>query len=134
MKCAYVVLLSAAILFVAVGCGGTAPETTTQVQPSPVVSPISTPVTTQDEFAATRKSFSANCAVCHGETGEGGTVKIEDKTLKVPNLGGDHARHHSDEELIDQITNGGDSMPPFKGKLTSEQINDLVRFIRHEFQ
>lgn len=129
MKRTFMLLLCTGLFFVASGCETTPPETTTQVAPSPAVSP-----TTQDEFAAARKIFSENCAVCHGETGEGGTVKIENKTLKVPNLGGEHAREHSDEELADQITNGGDSMPPFKGKLPPDQINDLARFIRHEFQ
>src|SRR5437868_1129027 len=42
---------------------------------------------TPDQFAAARTTFEKNCKLCHGATGEGGPVKLEDGTkLKVPNL------------------------------------------------
>ncbi|MFN2480848.1 MAG: cytochrome c, partial [Pyrinomonadaceae bacterium] len=41
---------------------------------------------------------------------------------------------HSDAEYAKQITEGGEGMPKFKDRLTPEQINGLVRFIRSEFQ
>lgn len=90
---------------------------------------------TPDEFAAPRANFVKNCKVCHGEEGRGGPVKLEDGTkLKVPSLREGHALHHPDSDFVKQITKGGDGMPAFKNKLTPEEINDLVRFIRHEFQ
>ena len=39
-----------------------------------------------------------------------------------------------DAEFAKQIANGGDGMPAFKDGSTSEQINDLVRFIRRDIQ
>src|SRR5437016_11779773 len=43
---------------------------------------------TPDEFAATRAVFDKNCKGCHGETGNGGPVKLPDGTKwKVPGLG-----------------------------------------------
>ncbi len=90
---------------------------------------------TPDEFAAARANFKKNCELCHGANGEGGPVKLEDGTkLKVPTFHEGHALHHPDSDFVKQITKGGDGMPAFKEKLTPEQINDLVRFIRHEFQ
>src|SRR5205807_108262 len=83
---------------------------------------------------ARHKSFS-NCKECHGEKGAGGPVKLEDGTkLKVPSLREGHALHHPDSDFLKQITKGGDGMPAFKDKLKPEEIDDLVRFIRHEFQ
>jgi mono/diheme cytochrome c family protein len=41
---------------------------------------------------------------------------------------------HPDDDFIKQITKGGDGMPAFKDKLTPEQMNGLVKFIRHDFQ
>ena len=88
-----------------------------------------------DAFAASRATFMKNCKECHGEKGDGGRVKLEDGTrLKVPSLREGHALHHPDSDFLKQITKGGDGMPAFKDKLKPEEIDDLIRFIRHEFQ
>ena len=125
-------LIAAVTLFIATGCGGSS-SPTTQGQLSPSPSPVQT-VQATDQYAGARKTFEQRCAACHGEKGEGGTVKVEEVKLTVPNLGSEHARKHGDQELIKQITDGGDGMPPFRDKLTAEEIEQLVRFIRHQFQ
>jgi mono/diheme cytochrome c family protein len=90
---------------------------------------------TPDEFAATRALYEKNCKLCHLANGEGGPVKLEDGTkLKVPSLREGHALKHPDSDFVKQITKGGDGMPAFGEKLKPEEINDMVRFIRHEFQ
>jgi mono/diheme cytochrome c family protein len=90
---------------------------------------------TPDQFAAVRTSYEKNCKLCHGANGEGGPVKLDDGTkLKVPSLREGHALKHPDSDFVKQITKGGDGMPAFGEKLKPEEINDLVRFIRHEFQ
>lgn len=94
-----------------------------------------TPSSTTDEFAATRTYYGKSCKECHMQKGEGGTVKLEDGSkLKVPSLREGHALKHPDSDYVKQITKGGDGMPAFGEKLKPEVINDLVRFIRHEFQ
>ena len=93
------------------------------------------PAATPDEFAATRGVFAKNCQTCHGPTGTGGPVKLDDGTkLKVPSLREGHALKHPDTDYVKQINKGGDGMPAFKDKLTLQQIDELVRFIRHDFQ
>ena len=83
----------------------------------------------------THEVFGKNCSVCHQASGEGGTVKLEDNTkLKVPSLKSDRAIRHSDKDYTSQILKGGDGMPAFKEKLKEAEINDLIRFIRREFQ
>lgn len=90
---------------------------------------------TPDQFAAMRATFDKNCKGCHGETGKGGPVKLEDGTkLKVPSLREGHALHHPDSDFIKQITKGGDGMPAFKDKLSAQQISEMISFVRHEFQ
>ena len=90
---------------------------------------------TPDEFAATRGVYEKNCKLCHGANGEGGPVKLDDGTkLKVPSLREGHALKHPDTDFVKQITKGGDGMPAFGEKLKPEEINDMVRFIRKEFQ
>jgi mono/diheme cytochrome c family protein len=90
---------------------------------------------TPDQFANARGYYAKNCQTCHGANGEGGPVKLEDGTrLKVPSLREGHALRHPDSDFLKQITKGGDGMPAFEKKLTADQMNELIRFIRHEFQ
>ena len=90
---------------------------------------------TPDQFAAVRPIYEKECKSCHGDTGTGGPVKLEDGTkLKVPSLREGRAVRHEDAEFIKQITKGGDGMPAFDQKLTTDQMNDLIKMIRKEFQ
>ena len=90
---------------------------------------------TPDPFLNARGYYSKDCQSCHGADGAGGPVKLEDGTrLKVPSLREGHALRHSDEEFTKQITKGGDGMPAFEKRLSPAQINELIRFIRHEYQ
>jgi mono/diheme cytochrome c family protein len=93
------------------------------------------PASTPDQFAPMRASYEKNCKLCHGANGEGGPVKLDDGTkLKVPSLREGHALKHPDSDFVKQITKGGDGMPAFGEKLKPEEITEMVRFIRHEFQ
>lgn len=95
----------------------------------------SAPAATPDELAAARATYAQFCIRCHKPDGSGGIFELEDgKKLKVPNLREGHALKDSDEEFAEQIMDGGDGMPAFKGRLEPERINALVRFIRQEFQ
>ena len=90
---------------------------------------------TPDQFAAIRPIYEKECKSCHGETGLGGPVKLDDGSkLKVPSLREARAVRHEDGEFMKQITKGGDGMPAFDQKLTTEQMNDLIKMIRVEFQ
>jgi mono/diheme cytochrome c family protein len=101
----------------------------------PVANTQSPANATPDQFAAARATFDKNCKSCHGEKGQGGPVKLDDGTrLKVPTLTEGHALRHPDSDFVKQITKGGDGMPAFGDKLKPDEINDCVRFIRHEFQ
>jgi len=90
---------------------------------------------TPDPFAATRGVFAKNCQTCHGVDGKGGPVKLEDGTrLRVPSFREGHALRHPDSDFRKQIIEGGDGMPSFKSKLSSQQVDDLIKFIRQEFE
>jgi cbb3-type cytochrome c oxidase subunit III len=64
--------------------------------------------------------FESNCGSCHvlADAGTSGTIG--------PNL--DEAKP-TVQKAIEQITNGGGGMPPFKGQLTDEQIRTLARYL-----
>src|SRR5437588_6660697 len=91
--------------------------------------------TTPDQFANARGLYAKDCQNCHGAKAEGGPVKLEDGTrLKVPSLREGHALRHPDSDFVKQITKGGDGMPAFEDKLKRPEIDELIQFIRHEFQ
>jgi len=90
---------------------------------------------TPDRFAAARATYDKECRSCHGTKGGGGPVKLDDGTkLKVPSFQDGRALRHPDSDYLKQITKGGDGMPAFEKKLTPEQMNDLIGFIREVFQ
>ena len=129
MKRQSLVLITVAFLLM------TACQTSTSVNTPNANNNSATAKSTPDQFAAVRASYEKNCQLCHGAKGEGGPVKLEDGTkLKVPSLREGHALKHPDSDFVKQITKGGDGMPAFGEKLKPEEISDMVRFIRHEFQ
>lgn len=113
-------------------CNGPATNGPTQTPSLTTASPQTS--VAADEFAATRAVFKQHCAECHGDNGAGGKVQIAGREIKVPNLTGEHARKPTDERIAAKISEGDDEMPAFKDKLTPQQVQDLVRFIRKEFQ
>jgi len=129
MKLVALALACVALALVVIACTETATPTNSST-PASAASPPK-PV---DELAASRANYQKNCEGCHTETGEGGTVKIEDKQIKVPSLKSDHAMKRTDEQLTKMITNGEEQMPAFKDKMSAQEIAQMVRFVRKEFQ
>jgi mono/diheme cytochrome c family protein len=145
MKFAKFSLLTALIALFALACG----ETTTPSNPnanntrnSPAANSnatsnaANTSATPVDELAAARTTYGQICTACHGENGDGGNVTIDGKKLKVASLKKGHALSHTDEQLAKIISNGevDEGMPAFKDRLKPEEINNMVRFVRREFQ
>lgn len=85
-----------------------------------------------DELAQAAADYKTACIKCHKEDGAGGSFENEGKTVKVPDLR-THGLKDPDKELAEQISEGGDDMPPFKSKLDATRINNLVLYIRREF-
>ncbi len=131
MRYALALVAAACFLFVA-ACKNEQTNTAANTSPN---SNQATPQSTPDQFAAVKTIYEKDCKECHGQKGEGGPVKLQDGTrLKVPTLREGHALRHTDAEFVKQITKGGDGMPAFADKLKSEEINDMIKFIRREFQ
>ena len=80
------------------------------------------------DAAAGKDAYQKKCAMCHGADGKGETPT--GKSMKLRDLGSDDVQKQSDAQLIDITANGKAKMPAYKGKLTDEQIKDVVAFIR----
>lgn len=70
------------------------------------------------------KVFNANCSACHIG---GGNVVMVNKTLKKGAL--EKNGMNSIEAIVRQVTNGKNSMPAFKGRLSSKQIQDVAAYV-----
>ena len=88
-------------------------------------------------------TFAANCAVCHGDAGQGHPdwqSSNADGTLNPPPLNGDgHTWHHSDGVLYRIVRDGGvipsqpnfkSGMPAFGDKLSQQEIVDVLAYIK----
>lgn len=79
--------------------------------------------------------FKARCSECHGADGSGHTAKGE--AGKIPDMRSPELQKQTDAQLAEIITNGkrssrglNYSMPSNKGKLTDDQIKQLIAYIR----
>jgi mono/diheme cytochrome c family protein len=84
----------------------------------------STPLAAQDGPTL----YKTKCAMCHGADGKGETPM--GKKLNVRDLGSPEVQKQTDAELTTIISKGKGKMPPFEGKLTAEQIGQVVAQIR----
>lgn len=140
MRLCKLALAIVALAVFAIACNDTSTNQTANVSTN--VSNAATPTParptpTPDEFATTRATFAATCQRCHKPDGSGGEAEDDKgKKFRVPSLREGSAAKHTDEQLARKITNGDidEGMPAFKDRLSPEQINELVRFIRKEFQ
>jgi mono/diheme cytochrome c family protein len=74
-------------------------------------------------------TYKTKCSACHGANGTGDTTMLG-KNLKLRALGSADVQKQSDDELAAIIGKGRNRMPPFDGRLSKDQIRDLVKYIR----
>jgi mono/diheme cytochrome c family protein len=77
---------------------------------------------------ATADVYKSKCASCHGADGKGDTAA--GKNMKVKDLASDDVQKQSDADLAGIIEKGKKPMPGYEGKLTKDQIDGLVKWIR----
>jgi len=123
-------------LFVFYGCSGTRPENVAQNSDANNVPTNVHPSETPNEIAMGQKLYSDNCAKCHKEDGTGGKVTIDGKELDPDDLTSKKVTGFSDDKITNYIKNGleDDGMPAFKDKLSSDQIKEVVKFVRENLQ
>ena len=72
--------------------------------------------------------FKSKCAACHGSDGSASTAT--GKSMKIRDFHSPDVQKQTDAELTEIISAGKGAMPSYKGKLTAEQIKQLVSYIR----
>jgi cytochrome c6 len=77
---------------------------------------------------ATADVYKSKCATCHGPDGKGDTPA--GKSMKVKDLASDDVQKQSDADLAGVIEKGKKPMPGYEGKISKDQIDGLVKWIR----
>jgi cytochrome c6 len=81
-----------------------------------------------DDDAA--QTFKSNCVVCHGADGTGSATG---KALKAPDLHSEEVQKMTVAQMVAQVSDGKNNMPPFKSTLTPDQIKAVVGYVRSTF-
>lgn len=100
------------------------PEEATEVE-----NPIAA---SEDSITAGATLYAENCAVCHGETGEGDGPTAEGLEPPPADLHATHVQANTDGALFYIISHGrpDTAMPPWDNTLTEEERWHLVNYIR----
>ncbi len=72
--------------------------------------------------------YKTKCNMCHGADGSGNTPM--GKKLGLRDLRAQTTQGQSDPQLIAIIENGKDKMPAQKGRLSKDEIKQLVTIVR----
>ena len=72
--------------------------------------------------------YKSKCQACHGPDGKGNTAA--GKKLNVKDFSRPEVAQMSDQELFDITKTGKNKMPAFDKKLTDDQIQGLITYIR----
>jgi cytochrome c553 len=78
--------------------------------------------------SARETMFKTKCAACHGADGKGEVPM--GKKLGARNLSSAEVQSQSDTQLTEVVTKGKNKMPAYDGKLTKEQIEQLIAYVR----
>jgi mono/diheme cytochrome c family protein len=129
------IIITGITLFI-FGCAGNNAPAPTNAGNNATVN-AATPAPPKDELAWARNAYKEDCAKCHQDNGEGGkksSARSPNKTIDVPSFKRASIVKDLDEELVEQIALGGDEMPGYAEVYSPEQMKELVKFIRKEFQ
>jgi|HubBroStandDraft_4_1064222.scaffolds.fasta_scaffold31737_4 mono/diheme cytochrome c family protein len=72
--------------------------------------------------------YREHCAACHGSNGSGETML--GRNLKLRSLASAEVQQQSDDDLARIISKGKSKMPAYDRKLSRDQIDDVVKYIR----
>jgi mono/diheme cytochrome c family protein len=112
----------------------TTPPATSPAAASPATAPVKkeNPVKSSPEvLAAAKKVFGYDCAMCHGESGNGKGDLVESMSLKMKDWHDPAALTGlSDGEIFDLIVKGKDKMVGEGDRLAPAKVWGLVHYVR----
>ncbi|HWE84786.1 MAG TPA: cytochrome c [Terracidiphilus sp.] len=89
-------------------------------------------ITVEPPRPAVKQIYKVDCAICHGDTGDGKTDLSKSMNLTIPDWTSPATlTAKSDQQLYDMIRKGNDKMPPEdSSRAKDDEIKGLVKYIR----
>ncbi|HVN64127.1 MAG TPA: cytochrome c [Candidatus Binataceae bacterium] len=100
---------------------------------------VAVPAFAAGNVAAGATIVTSKCVGCHGSTGAGDGPELQMLNVTNPPIPWTNKAQMSqlNDDYLSKIINGGGGsvgksplMPPFKGKLSDQQISDVIAYIR----
>jgi mono/diheme cytochrome c family protein len=105
--------------------------TTKTVVPASAAQQVNPVKPTAESLAQGKKYYGYDCAMCHGDNGDGkGDVAVDEKLTLTDFRDPATLRNKTDGELFYIIKNGHDHMPPEGDRLKAPELWNLVNYIR----
>jgi mono/diheme cytochrome c family protein len=101
--------------------------------PAPATSAAKNPVKpTAESQAKAKKMYEVDCAICHGDNGNGKTDLAKDMQIKLADWTDPSSlAGKSDGDLFNIIRNGKDKMPAeAEGRAKNDEVWNLIIYIR----
>ena len=76
---------------------------------------------------ATQTLYKMKCQICHGPDATGSAAG---KKLAVKDFTSPEVQKQTDAELLEVAKKGKNKMPAYDGKLTDNQLTELVKYMR----
>jgi mono/diheme cytochrome c family protein len=89
---------------------------------------ITTSLASAESSSAGAGVFKAKCVTCHGPDGSGNTPV--GKSLQTADLRSPEVQKKPDAELTQSVSEGKGNMPAFKGNITDEEIQSVLKYVR----
>lgn len=105
----------------------------TAYEPAPAAAMGQIPVkSTTESQAKAKKTFGFDCALCHGDNGNGKTDLAKDMQLTLTDLSDPKTlAGKSDQEIFDIIRKGKDKMPPEEAaRAKDDEVWNLVIYVK----
>ena len=108
----------------------TPPKPPTEDKPSPQMAQKANPVKpTPESLAKARKLYAMDCAMCHGESGDGKGDMASD-IKNVTDFTSPAMRGRTDGDLFSIIRKGKGEMPPEGDRAKDDDVWSLVNYVR----
>jgi mono/diheme cytochrome c family protein len=123
--------VSALVLFGAAASSAPAPRPQ-DAAPAPQAGPKNPVKPTEKSQARAKEIYGVDCAICHGENGNGKTDLAKDMQLTLGDwTDAKTLASKSDQDLFKLIRNGKDKMPPeASGRAKDDEVWNLILYIR----
>ncbi|MBZ5614501.1 MAG: cytochrome c [Acidobacteriia bacterium] len=85
---------------------------------------------TQESLAKAKKMYAIDCAMCHGDKGDGKGDMASDIKNVTDFTNPDALKNHTDGQLFHTIRHGKGDMPPEGDRAKDDDIWNLVNYVR----